>query len=126
MLIDPKVPGAAPPLDAHLRAMLGPDAEFREGQREAIEAVIGDGARALVVQRTGWGKSLVYWIATRVRRDTGHGPTLIVSPLLAPDAQPDRDGRPARARGGDDQLRQRRRVGGDRGAARRATRSTSC
>ena len=58
--------------------MLGPDVEFRDGQREAIEAVIGDGARALVVQRTGWGKSLVYWIATRVRRDTGHGPTLIV------------------------------------------------
>ena len=63
--------------------MLGPDAAFRDGQREAIEAVIGDGARALVVQRTGWGKSLVYWIATRVRRDTGHGPTLIVSPLLS-------------------------------------------
>ncbi len=63
--------------------MLGPDADFREGQREAIEAVIGDGQRALVVQRTGWGKSLVYWIATRVRRDEGHGPTLIVSPLLA-------------------------------------------
>ncbi len=63
--------------------MLGPDAEFREGQREAIEAVVDDGARALVVQRTGWGKSLVYWIATRVRRDEGRGPTLIVSPLLS-------------------------------------------
>jgi len=63
--------------------MLGSDATFREGQREAIEAIIGDGHRALVVQRTGWGKSLVYWIATRVRRDLGHGPTLIVSPLLA-------------------------------------------
>jgi ATP-dependent DNA helicase RecQ len=70
-------------LQAHLEAMLGPDAEFREGQREAIEAVVGDGRRALVVQRTGWGKSLVYWIATRVRRDEGHGPALIVSPLLA-------------------------------------------
>lgn len=67
----------------HLRAMLGPEAEFRDGQREAIEAVVEDGHRALVVQRTGWGKSLVYWIATRVRRDRGHGPTLIVSPLLA-------------------------------------------
>src|SRR5439155_13294859 len=44
---------------------------------------IDDGDRALVVQRTGWGKSLVYWIATRVRRDRGHGPALIVSPLLA-------------------------------------------
>ena len=71
------------PLDDHLRTMLGPDAEFREGQREAIEAVLGDGQRALVVQRTGWGKSLVYWIATRVRRDRGHGPTLIISPLLS-------------------------------------------
>jgi len=63
--------------------MLGPEATFRDGQREAIEAVIQDGHRALVVQRTGWGKSLVYWIATRVRRDRGHGPTLIISPLLA-------------------------------------------
>ncbi len=63
--------------------MLGPDATFRDGQREAIEAVAEDGERALVVQRTGWGKSLVYWIATRVRRDEGHGPTLIISPLLA-------------------------------------------
>jgi ATP-dependent DNA helicase RecQ len=74
---------ASPPLTDHLRAMLGPDAEFRLGQREAIEAVIEDGSRALVVQRTGWGKSLVYWIATRVRRDRGHGPALIVSPLLS-------------------------------------------
>ena len=74
---------SSPPLVDHLRAMLGADAEFREGQREAIEAVIDDGSRALVVQRTGWGKSLVYWIATRVRRDQGHGPALIVSPLLA-------------------------------------------
>src|SRR5215212_2868340 len=67
----------------HLRQMLGPDADFREGQLEAIEAALADGARALVVQRTGWGKSLVYWIATRMRRDAGHGPSLIVSPLLA-------------------------------------------
>ena len=77
------MPVDAPPLIDHLQAMLGPDAEFREGQREAIEAVIGDGSRALVVQRTGWGKSLVYWIATRVRRDEGRGPALIISPLLA-------------------------------------------
>ena len=67
----------------HLRTMLGPDASFREGQREAIEAILDDGSRALVIERTGWGKSLVYWIATRVRRDAGQGPTLIVSPLLA-------------------------------------------
>jgi ATP-dependent DNA helicase RecQ len=70
-------------LQAHLQAMFGPSAAFREGQREAIEAVVEDGSRTLVVQRTGWGKSLVYWIATRVRRDRGHGPTLIVSPLLS-------------------------------------------
>jgi ATP-dependent DNA helicase RecQ len=70
-------------LTRHLERMLGPEATFRDGQRDAIEAVIADGGRALVVQRTGWGKSLVYWIATRVRRDAGHGPTLIVSPLLA-------------------------------------------
>ncbi|MGK2849340.1 MAG: RecQ family ATP-dependent DNA helicase, partial [Candidatus Limnocylindrales bacterium] len=70
-------------LTRHLQAMLGPEAAFRDGQRTAIEAVIADGHRALVVQRTGWGKSLVYWIATRVRRDQGHGPTLIISPLLA-------------------------------------------
>ena len=67
----------------HLEAMLGPGAVFRDGQREAIAAVVEDGSRTLIVQRTGWGKSLVYWIATRVRRDAGHGPTLIVSPLLA-------------------------------------------
>ena len=70
-------------LQAHLETMFGPGAAFREGQREAIEAVVRDGSRTLVVQRTGWGKSLVYWIATRVRRDEGHGPTLIVSPLLS-------------------------------------------
>jgi len=70
-------------LQVHLETMLGTGATFREGQREAIEAVVRDGSRTLVVQRTGWGKSLVYWIATRVRRDQGHGPTLIVSPLLS-------------------------------------------
>lgn len=70
-------------LTQHLHAMLGPDATFRDGQREAIEAVIEDGERALVVQRTGWGKSLVCWIATRVCRDGGHGPSLIISPLLS-------------------------------------------
>lgn len=67
----------------HLRAMLGPDARFRPGQQEAIAAVLEVGKRALVVQRTGWGKSIVYWIATRLRRDAGHGPTIIISPLLS-------------------------------------------
>ena len=68
---------------AHLETMFGPGAAFREGQREAIDAVVRDGSGPLVVEGTGWGKSLVYWIATRVRRDQGHGPTLVVSPLLS-------------------------------------------
>jgi ATP-dependent DNA helicase RecQ len=79
---------AASPTDAreagrHLAAMLGPRSGFREGQLEAIVAARRSGARVLVVQRTGWGKSLVYWIATRLARDAGAGPTLIVSPLLS-------------------------------------------
>src|SRR5581483_5503490 len=62
---------------------LGPGATFREGQWEAIEALIERRARALVVQRTGWGKSLVYFIATKLLREQGAGPTLLISPLLA-------------------------------------------
>jgi ATP-dependent DNA helicase RecQ len=68
---------------AHLARALGPDARFRPGQLEAILAVVEDRARILVVQRTGWGKSLVYWIATRMRRDNGAGPSLVISPLLS-------------------------------------------
>ena len=70
-------------LDALLHQMVGPETTFRTDQRRAIEAVTIDGSRVLVVQRTGWGKSLVYWIATRVLRDRGEGPTVIISPLLA-------------------------------------------
>jgi ATP-dependent DNA helicase RecQ len=70
-------------IQEHLETMLGAGAKFHRGQCEAIEETLRDGARVLVVQRTGWGKSLVYWIATRVRRDNGGGPTLIVSPLLS-------------------------------------------
>jgi ATP-dependent DNA helicase RecQ len=69
--------------DALLRAALGPDAAFRDGQREAIVALVAERARLLVVQRTGWGKSLVYFLATRLLRDAGSGPTLIISPLLS-------------------------------------------
>jgi ATP-dependent DNA helicase RecQ len=58
-------------------------AEFRAGQLEAIHDVVVDRARVLCVQRTGWGKSAVYFIATALLRDAGAGPTLIVSPLLA-------------------------------------------
>ncbi len=57
--------------------------EFRPGQLEAIRDVVADHARVLCVQRTGWGKSAVYFVATAMLRGAGAGPTLIVSPLLA-------------------------------------------
>ena len=63
--------------------LAGPDATLRQDQGEAISALVDDHARVLLVQRTGWGKSAVYWIATALRRRQGHGPTLVVSPLLA-------------------------------------------
>ncbi|MDK1492954.1 RecQ family ATP-dependent DNA helicase [Sinorhizobium sp. 7-81] len=65
------------------RALDDAEASFREGQWEAIDALVNRQERLLVVQRTGWGKSSVYFIATRILRDRGRGPTLIVSPLLA-------------------------------------------
>ena len=58
-------------------------AEFRPDQLETIERLVGRRERVLLVQRTGWGKSAVYFIATRMLRDRGSGPTLLVSPLLA-------------------------------------------
>jgi ATP-dependent DNA helicase RecQ len=73
---------ASAPLD-HLHHLLGPNASFRPGQLEAIEAVARDNGRVLLVQRTGWGKSAVYFIATKLLRELGSGPTLLVSPLLA-------------------------------------------
>ncbi|WP_237759934.1 RecQ family ATP-dependent DNA helicase [Arthrobacter alpinus] len=67
-----------------LRALVGrADADFHDGQYEAIEALVDAGRRALVVQRTGWGKSAVYFVASLLLRGRGAGPTLIVSPLLA-------------------------------------------
>jgi len=66
-----------------LEALAGPDARLRPEQLTAIEVAAGDGGRALVVQRTGFGKSAIYFIATKLRRDAGAGPTLVVSPLLA-------------------------------------------
>ncbi len=60
-----------------------PQAEFREGQEEAIRHVVAGKGRLLVVQRTGWGKSFVYFIATKMLREAGLGPALLVSPLLA-------------------------------------------
>jgi ATP-dependent DNA helicase RecQ len=70
--------------DAVLRRLVGhADAGFRDGQWEAVEALVARRQRVLVVQRTGWGKSAVYFVATALRRARGAGPTLIVSPLLA-------------------------------------------
>ena len=60
-----------------------PDAEFREGQEHAVRHVVEGRGRLLVVQKTGWGKSFVYFIATRLLRESGAGPALLVSPLLA-------------------------------------------
>jgi ATP-dependent DNA helicase RecQ len=58
-------------------------AHFREGQWEAIDLLVNQRRKLMVVQRTGWGKSSVYFICTRILRDRGAGPTIIVSPLLA-------------------------------------------
>ena len=67
-----------------LKQSLGnPKAKFREGQWEAIDALVNQKQKLMVVQRTGWGKSSVYFISTRFLRDNGAGPTIIVSPLLA-------------------------------------------
>src|SRR3954464_2379179 len=81
---------AAPDIDvrrtaeAHLRALVGSEeAVLREDQWAAIEALAVHRRRALVVQRTGWGKSAVYFVATLLLREQGAGPTVIVSPLLA-------------------------------------------
>jgi ATP-dependent DNA helicase RecQ len=60
-----------------------PDARFREGQEEAIRHIVEGRGRLLVVQKTGWGKSFVYLIATKLLREAGSGPALLISPLLA-------------------------------------------
>src|SRR3954452_20557441 len=92
-------------LDQLLRDLAGPDAVWREGQREAIEDLVGGHRRVLCVQRTGWGKSAGYFLATAalpgrgglasdggrggggaataLLRRSGAGPTVLVSPLLA-------------------------------------------
>ncbi|MGW0805221.1 RecQ family ATP-dependent DNA helicase [Nonomuraea sp. NPDC002799] len=69
--------------EKRLRALAGDHATLREDQWAAIEALVVDRRRVLVVQRTGWGKSAVYFVATALLREMGEGPTVIVSPLLA-------------------------------------------
>lgn len=67
-----------------LRISLGnPEATFHEDQWEAISTLVEQRSRLLVVQRTGWGKSAVYFIATKLMREQDYGPTIIISPLLA-------------------------------------------
>jgi ATP-dependent DNA helicase RecQ len=68
---------------ALLRELAGPAAVFREHQLDAVRDLVDARARVLCVQRTGWGKSALYFIATALLRERGAGPTLIVSPLLA-------------------------------------------
>ncbi|WP_246082862.1 RecQ family ATP-dependent DNA helicase [Nonomuraea diastatica] len=69
--------------ETRLRALAGEHAVLRDDQWAAIEALVIDRRRVLVVQRTGWGKSAVYFVATALLRELGEGPTVIVSPLLA-------------------------------------------
>lgn len=69
---------------ALLRQALSDDsAQFREGQWQAIAALVEQRSRLLVVQRTGWGKSIIYFLATRLLRDRGAGCTILISPLLS-------------------------------------------
>ncbi len=70
-------------LRRHIQQLAGPEAEPRPEQIEAVSAVVADGRRTLLVARTGFGKSAVYFSATRMLRDRGWGPTVVVSPLLA-------------------------------------------
>lgn len=64
-----------------IQELYGEKAEFRPGQYEAIEATMTK-KRTLVVQRTGWGKSLVYFVCTKLMRENRKGMTMVVSPLL--------------------------------------------
>lgn len=66
-----------------LRDSLGDQASFRDGQWEAISSIVQHRQRLVVVQRTGWGKSLVYFIATRLNRMQNQGLTILISPLLS-------------------------------------------
>ncbi|MFD2413201.1 RecQ family ATP-dependent DNA helicase [Paenibacillus rhizoplanae] len=68
--------------EGYLKQMLGDEASFHQDQYESIEAVISR-QRTLVVQKTGWGKSIVYFISTKILRDSGSGITILISPLLS-------------------------------------------
>ncbi|MBS3938664.1 MAG: RecQ family ATP-dependent DNA helicase [Peptococcaceae bacterium] len=66
----------------YLKQMFGEGAEFRSGQWEAIDLALHN-RKALIVQQTGWGKSIIYFIATKILRGAGKGPTILISPLLS-------------------------------------------
>jgi ATP-dependent DNA helicase RecQ len=83
MADDPSTDPLRDQAEACLRALAGPGAALRDDQWTAIRALVEDRQRALVVQRTGWGKSAVYFTATALLRARGCGPSVIVSPLLA-------------------------------------------
>ncbi|RJO69864.1 ATP-dependent DNA helicase RecQ [Nocardia panacis] len=80
---NPTSPALRESAEGLLRELAGPSARLREDQWRAIEALVVHRRRALVVQRTGWGKSAVYFIAAKLLRAQGRGATVIVSPLLA-------------------------------------------
>lgn len=70
--------------EAFLKVAVGnPAVSFRDGQWEAIDHVVNQSGKVLCVQRTGWGKSMVYFVSAKLMRAQGHGVTLIISPLLA-------------------------------------------
>src|SRR5947207_251173 len=84
MYLSQSVPSASGSARELLRLLTdSPVVDFRPGQWEAVERIAIHRGRLLVVERTGWGKSAVYFIATRLLRDAGGGPTLLISPLLA-------------------------------------------
>src|SRR3979409_386217 len=76
-------PDLRTPAEAGVAPLAGPSARLRDDQWTAVEALVAQRRRARVVQRTGWGKSAVYFVATALLRAAGSGPTVIVSPLLA-------------------------------------------
>jgi hypothetical protein len=112
--------------EQHLRALAGEHAVLREDQWTAIDALVTGRRRALVVQRTGWGKSAVYFVATALLRAAARARPVIVSPLLA--LMRNQITRPPAGRHprGHRQLQQRRRLAPGVRRGRAAARWTSC
>ena len=94
-----------------LRELAGPDARLREDQWTAIEALVVQRKRALVVQRTGWGKSAVYFISAKLLRAAGHGPHRHRLSVVGPDAKPGQCCRTCRSARRNHQFGQRHRMG---------------